>query len=203
LNRATWNCFAGAWRSRALAARRRRARRACPQRSSPWALTPRHASARQSMRRSRNRHATAQLAQSARRESTPRRPTSGRAAVPRPASSPYAHRAAPELLLAVAPRTAFAPYRDPSPKAQAPTKGTELAGGAHYALAEPLPPRHGCPTRQAPGSAPFPNCAATQASSLGPVDELAVVCCLGDMTMPTPTASPTTFPISTGPITRS
>jgi hypothetical protein len=84
--------------------------------------------------------------------------------------------------LAIAPRTAFAPYRDPSPKAQAPTKGAELTGRAHCALAEPLPPRHGCPARQAPGSAPFPNCAATQASSLGPVNELVVVCCLGPAT---------------------
>jgi hypothetical protein len=72
LNRATWNCFAGAWRSRALAARRRRARRARPPRSSPWALTPRHASASRSMRRSRNCHATALLAKSA-RAACPRR----------------------------------------------------------------------------------------------------------------------------------
>jgi hypothetical protein len=52
LNKATWNYFAGAWRSRALAIRRRRARRARPPRSSSWALTPRHASAHRSMRRS-------------------------------------------------------------------------------------------------------------------------------------------------------
>jgi hypothetical protein len=118
----------------------------------------------------------------ARRVSTPRHTTSGCAAVPRPASSLYTHRAAPELLLAITPRTAFAPYRVPSPEARAPTKGAGLAGCAHCALAEPLPPRHGCPAHQALGSAPFPNHAVTHESSLGPVDELVVSCCLGPAT---------------------
>jgi hypothetical protein len=117
LNRATWNCFAGAWRSQALAARRRRARRARTPRSSPWALTPRHASARRSMRRSRNRHATARLAQSA-RAARPRRTAQPVAAPPYP--TPRRRRTCtappPELLLAVTPRIAFAPYYAPSPR---------------------------------------------------------------------------------------
>jgi hypothetical protein len=96
LNGANWNCFAGAWRSWALAARRWRAHRARPPQSSPWALTPRHASARRSTRRSRNRHATARLAQSA-RAARPRRAAQLVAALLYPAPRRHRTRTVPPL----------------------------------------------------------------------------------------------------------
>jgi hypothetical protein len=70
-----------------------------------------------------------------------------------PRTSPYVRRAAPRLPLAVAPRTALVPYRDPLPKARAPIKGVELAAACIAPGTEP-PSRHcrrqWCPRRAPP-----------------------------------------------------